>query len=322
MLNFTGHIEALEDIRLDTELLGQCKQQQGTHPARALSFHNPDFKSCATSCGNKQWPAISITGADCKLQCDHCKAKILEPMQAARTPDDLWRAVNDAVAGGARGMLLTGGSNHRNEVDYSAFYPTLKRIKTVFPQFAIAAHTALLNRDTAQHMEDAGIDTAMLDIIGAQDTISQVYHLKRPVADFEHSLACLADTHMRVVPHIVIGLHYGKLLGEWRALEILQRHRIDAAVLVVAMPFYAQPSRPFATPDSPQLADSFSMREKRCRTPPCYWAAPARQAGSSWKLKATPSWPDWTASPTHQKAWKNWPRNWVEKPACRPLAAP
>lgn len=219
-------------------------------PGRELRFHAPGFKTCATSCGNKQWPAVSITGADCKLQCDHCKAKILEPMQAARTPDDLWRVVNDALAGGAKGILLTGGSNHGNEVDYSAFFPILKRIKTAFPQFAIAAHAALVNRDAAQQMEDAGIDTAMLDIIGAQDTLTQVYHLKRPVADFEHSLACLAATRMRVVPHIVIGLHYGKLLGEWRALEILQRQRIDAAVLVVAMPFYAPPGRPFATPDS------------------------------------------------------------------------
>ncbi|MDP2829566.1 MAG: radical SAM protein [Sulfuricellaceae bacterium] len=242
--------EALEDIRLDADLVEQCVQQQGTHPAHALNFHSPGFKTCATSCGNKQWPAISITGADCKLQCDHCKAKILEPMQAARTPDDLWRIVNGAMAGGAKGMLLTGGSSHRNEVDYSAFFPTLRRIKTAFPQFAIAAHTALVNRETAQRMADAGIDTAMLDIIGAQDTISQVYHLKRPVADFEHSLACLADTRMRVVPHIVIGLHYGKLLGEWYALEILQRHPCEAVVLVVAMPFYAPPGRPFATPDS------------------------------------------------------------------------
>jgi uncharacterized radical SAM superfamily protein len=247
--------EALDDLYLDSGLVERFMQQ--TSQTRELRFHSPGFKTCTSSCGSNLWPAISITGSDCKLQCDHCKAKILEPMQAARTPDSLWRAVNDAVAGGAKGILLTGGSNHRNEVDYSTFFPTLRRIKAAFPQFAVAAHTALVNRETAQRMEDAGINTAMLDIIGAQDTLTQVYHLKRPVADFEHSLACLADTSMRVVPHIVIGLHYGKLLGEWNALDILQRHPCEAVVLVVAMPFYAPPNRPFAIPDSRAIGQFF-----------------------------------------------------------------
>ena len=99
-------------------------------------------------------------------------------------------------------------------------------------------------------MEESGIDVAMMDVIGAQDTISQVYHLKRSVADFERSLECLAATSMKVVPHIVLGLHYGRMLGEWNALEIVARHQPDALVLVVVMPFYAHPARPFVTPDA------------------------------------------------------------------------
>jgi len=56
-----------------------------------------------------------------------------------------------------------------------------------------------------------------------------------------------------VVPHIVIGLHYGRLLGEWNALEIVRRHTPSALVLVVIMPFYAPPQRPFAVPDSHEV---------------------------------------------------------------------
>ena len=55
---------------------------------------------------------------------------------------------------------------------------------------------------------------------------------------------------MRVVPHIVLGLHYGQFLGEWHALDIVSRHRPDALVLVVVMPHYAPQDRPFATPDA------------------------------------------------------------------------
>lgn len=246
-LSATADIEALAEVRLDAALVTDLERMRRHFPPPPLNFHVPGFKSCSLGCGN--WPAISITGSDCKLQCDHCKGRILAPMTPARTPDELWRVVNERVAGGARGMLLTGGSNHRNEVEYAPYYPTLRRIKDSFPGFGIALHTALVDRDTALRLEACGIDTAMMDIIGAQDTLTQVYHLRRTVADFERSLANLAATRMRVVPHIVIGLHYGKMLGEWHALAMLRRHAVSAVVLVVAMPFYAPPERPFVTPD-------------------------------------------------------------------------
>lgn len=247
-------IEALENIPLEPALVAELERARQRHGARMLNFHVPGFKVCGLNagagCGKDSWPAISITGGDCKLQCDHCKGKILAPMIPARSPEALWRVVNEKITHGAQGMLLTGGSNHRNEVEYERYYPTLRRIKDVFPQFRIALHTALADSDTAQRMADSGIDTAMMDIIGAQDTITQVYHLKRSVDDFERSLENLIATGMQVVPHIVIGLHYGKFLGEWNALAMLQRQRSAAVVLVVAMPFYATPERPFCTPDS------------------------------------------------------------------------
>jgi hypothetical protein len=39
------------------------------------------------------WPAISIGDPDCKLRCDGCQAKTLEPLVAARTSKQLWRAM-------------------------------------------------------------------------------------------------------------------------------------------------------------------------------------------------------------------------------------
>ncbi|APZ43363.1 radical SAM protein [Acidihalobacter ferrooxydans] len=252
-----GHVEPLEDVVLDAELVKAMERTfvaTDASVAPAINFYTPTFKVFQTSelkgCGKSTWPAVSITGGDCKLQCDHCKAKILEPMLPARSPEDLWRVVNGIIEEGAQGMLLTGGSNHRNQVEYDAYYSTIRRIKDNFPGFKIAMHTALVDDDIALSMEQSGIDAAMMDVIGAQDTITQVYHLRRAVDDFEATLESLVATKMKVVPHIVIGLHYGRLLGEWNALEIIQRHLPDAVVLVVVMPFYAPESRPFETPDS------------------------------------------------------------------------
>ncbi|MHB8562442.1 MAG: radical SAM protein, partial [Acidiferrobacteraceae bacterium] len=226
-----------------------------------VHFYTPTFKTYRnlelTDCGRSAWPAVSITGGNCKLQCDHCKAKILEPMIPATTPEVLWNTVSGLVASGAGGMLLTGGSNHRDEVEYGPFYSTIRRIKDQFPAFRIAMHTALVDRATARQMADAGIDAAMMDVIGAQDTITQVYHLKRGVDDFERSLEYLNETGMKVVPHIVIGLHYGHLLGEWNALEIVRRQQPDALVLVVVMPMYAPAHRPFVIPNAHEVGQFF-----------------------------------------------------------------
>lgn len=263
-------IEELEPARLDPALVAAFESHGAC--GSPVNFYVPTFKSYATSeiaaCGKNAWPAISITGPECKLQCDHCKAKLLEPMIPATTPQALWRVVNEQIAGGARGMLLTGGSNHRDEVEYDAFFPTLRRIRDAFPDFRIAIHTALVDRDKARRIAESGIDAAMLDIIGAQDTVQQVYHLKRPVADFEASLAHLVETGMKVVPHIVLGLHYGRMLGEWHALEMIARHRPSALVLVVAMPFYAPGHRPFETLSSREVGRFFlDAREALPDTP-------------------------------------------------------
>ena len=261
--DIVASIEALEDAPWHDDLIAELETRglPSQVPPPGIHFYTPSFKSFESteihSCGRNAWPAVSITGADCKLQCDHCKAKILEPMIAARSPERLWQTVNDLVAQGAHGMLLTGGSNHRNEVEYDSYYPVIRRIKDAWPAFKIAVHTALVDADAAQRMEDAGIDVAMMDVIGAQETVTQVYHLKRPVADFERTLEVLTRTRMKVVPHIVIGLHYGRLLGEWRALEMLQLHRPDALVLVVVMPMYATPKRPFVTPEAREVGRFF-----------------------------------------------------------------
>jgi lipoyl synthase len=262
-------VEPLQDLELDADLVRTLEQDGHSSPEHAIPpvhFYTPTFKSYQTSelksCGKNAWPAVSITGGDCKLQCDHCKAAILEPMIPARTPEELWRVVNELIDDGAHGLLLTGGSNHRNEVEYAPYYETIRRIKDRHPEFRIAAHAALMDADSALSMAQAGVDVAMMDVIGAQETITNVYHLRRSVDDFEATLENLVRTPMRVVPHIVIGLHYGRMLGEWRALEIIQRHLPDAVVLVVVMPFYAPEKKPFETPDPVEVGRFFRSARK------------------------------------------------------------
>lgn len=280
-----AQIDALSEMPFAPDLLDALARRRQHTPVRSpIRFFTPSFKAYQSSeisaCQAHAWPAVSITGGECKLQCDHCKAKILEPMIPARTPAALWQLVEDLVGNGAQGMLLTGGSNHRNEVPYGPYYDTIRRIKDRFPHFRIALHTGLVNEQTARQMAHAGVDVAMMDIIGSQETITQVYHLKRPVEDFERSLAALVGSGMRVVPHIVIGLHFGQLHGEWEALRMIQRHSPDAVVLVVVMPYYAPAHRPFVTPDPHEVGRFFLAARETLSSTPIFLGC-ARPAGQA-----------------------------------------
>jgi uncharacterized radical SAM superfamily protein len=214
-------------------------------------------------CGKNSFPAFSVTAGACALDCDHCQARILEPMIPATTPHMLEQRVRDLVLmQDLQGFLLSGGSNRRNEIKYERYFPVLERLKRDFPHLRIAVHSALLDERRAKLMESAGVDTAMMDVIGSQETIGQVYHLDRPVADFEATLAALCSTSMQVVPHIVVGLHYGRILGEAAALEICARHPIHSLVLVVVMPFYAKPGT-FVTPPAADVGRVFLDARRR-----------------------------------------------------------
>ena len=260
-MNQLASIEALQDAEFDAALVAEMEAQAARVQARPIRFSSPTFKEYKTEelsgCGKNSFPAFSITAAGCALNCDHCQKKILEPMIPATNPEMLDRKVRDLIMlQNLQGFLLSGGSNKRNEIRYERFLPVVEQLKHDFPHLKIAIHTALLDEKLAKSMESAGVDTAMMDVIGAEETIRDVYHLDRPVADFEATLAALTSTKMEIVPHIVIGLHYGRLLGEQNALDIISRYPVHSLVLVVIMPFYAKPGT-FATPSEHDVGRIF-----------------------------------------------------------------
>ena len=260
-------IEELEDADFDPALVAELQQAASHSVARPIRFSTPTFKDFESSdlqgCSKNSFPAFSITAGGCALMCDHCQAKILEPMIPATNPAMLDQKVRDLVLlQDLQGFLLSGGSSRRNEIRYERFYPVIENLKRDFPHLKIAIHTALTDETGARSMESAGVDTAMMDVIGAEETIRDVYHLDRPVEDFEATLAALCATGMEIVPHIVIGLHYGRVLGEANALDIVSRHPVEALVLVVIMPFYAKAGT-FMTPETQEVGRIFLEARRR-----------------------------------------------------------
>jgi hypothetical protein len=266
-LDSVGSIEEYEDVVLDAGLVAEFERAAAGMQSRPIRFSTPTFKDYASTelkgCAKNSFPSFSITAGACGLNCDHCRAEILKPMLAATSPAMLDQKVRYLIATqDLKGFLLSGGSNRRNEIQYERFYPVVERLKRDFPYLSIAIHTALTDEAGARAMEAAGVDTAMMDVIGADETIREVYHLDRPVADFEATLAALTSTSMKISPHIVIGLHYGRVLGEPNALDIVSRYPVEALVLVVVMPFYAAPGS-FAVPDTAEVGRIFAAARRR-----------------------------------------------------------
>ena len=83
-------IEELEDAPLDTRLVAEFEAASASFGAREIRFSTPTFKSYSScdmnGCGKNSFPAFSVTAGGCALDCDHCQAKILEPMIPATRP--------------------------------------------------------------------------------------------------------------------------------------------------------------------------------------------------------------------------------------------
>jgi len=136
---------------------------------------------------------------------------------------------------GTKGVLISGGSDRDGKVPVLRHVPDIVRIRRELG-LTVRVHVGLPDEETCAALGEADIDGAMIDIIGHNDTIREVYHLDKDPEDYEEALVWLEKFHVPVVPHIVLGLHFGKILGEANALDIISRHPPKLLVLVVLVP--------------------------------------------------------------------------------------
>lgn len=174
---------------------------------------------------------ISLTGSYCALNCKHCGGKLLETMYHACSNEELYSLVQKLSNKGLEGLLITGGSCVDGTVPMKPFFPTLRRIKEEMG-IKLAAHTGLVDRETAVQMRNI-FDVAMLDIIGREETIKEIYNLDKTPKDFYDSVEFLLQQEIAVVPHVVLGLHYGKILGELDAIRKLTSFNLSSLVIVI-----------------------------------------------------------------------------------------
>lgn len=227
-----------------------------------MDFYAPGLKRWETEewrpYNPRRFLPVSVTGNSCALGCDHCGAKVLEGMISVKAGGDLFDLARSLKERGSEGLLLSGGSTRAGGVPMIGHLRHVPRIRQELGMRVIA-HSGVVSPLLAESLARAQVDGVMLDIIGADETIREVYHLQLKADDFERSLALLTGAGLRVIPHIVLGLHYGRFLGEHRALEMVSRYPVSTLILVVLVPLVGTPMAHLPPPPADEVTAFFEQ---------------------------------------------------------------
>ncbi len=177
--------------------------------------------------------SLSVTGTACSLKCEHCEGHLLKGMESTITPETLFERCKQIKSLGGEGVLISGGSDSEGYVPLERFGDAIGRVKSEL-NLEVVVHTGLVSEQTAQFLAEAQIDAAMLDVIGDERVAREVYHIKDGPKKMRHTLDILESLNVPTVPHVLVGLDYGKLGGELEALEIISQGS-PAAVVIIAL---------------------------------------------------------------------------------------
>ncbi|MEO0162548.1 MAG: radical SAM protein [candidate division WOR-3 bacterium] len=233
------------------DLAHKARELSYSHHGRKITFYIPGMFYYNGIRGN--FPAISITGQSCQLHCHHCQGKLLHTMIPVRDFDELIAVGERLAKDQAVGFLLSGGFDTNHTLPIKEFIPAIKRLKEK-TNLKISLHCGILDPETCYQLKDAGLDQALIDVIGADETIRRVYHTKISVREIFQTIENLLNARITVIPHIVIGIDYGRIIGEYRAIDLLSILPVETIVLVSLMPLPGTPMEKVQTPSAEDIA--------------------------------------------------------------------
>ncbi len=223
---------------------------------KRIRFYAPSFtyyQTAAFCSAGKEFPTVSVTGKGCVLKCKHCGGKVLETMYPAESPEKFLTLCNKLRQEGAKGVLVSGGCLPDGSVPLLEFAGVLAKVKRDLG-LTVFVHTGVVDAETAANLKVAGVDAVLIDIIGSDDTIREVCNLEGSVDLYERSLKVLHLAQIDFVPHVIVGLHYGKLKGEFAALNLIKAYKPAAVVVIGFMPIRGTEMQKAKPPASNDIA--------------------------------------------------------------------
>ena len=181
---------------------------------------------------NKRFPAISITGSECSLHCEHCNKKYLDGMKPILNNLELKTYLMDLHNKDGIGVLISGGCLPDGSVPLLDYLDSIKEIKEN-TNLIINAHTGLLSEETAKKLAEVGVDIVSFDVNMDDDIIKNIYHLDKDMDDYKRSIGYLHKYGINIVPHICVGLYYGKLHKELESIKFIKESGINPSLIVL-----------------------------------------------------------------------------------------
>jgi len=159
----------------------------------------------------------------------------LEGMIPATSPSDLLDVAEALAERGARGFLLSGGSDETGRIGIADFADAIREIKAT-TDLKINAHIGLASTKEIQDLVGCGIDSFSADVYGSDETIREVLGLDARVEDYVKVVADLKSYGARVAPHMCVGIHGGAMRGEMAAIERLKKLEPEVLILISLIP--------------------------------------------------------------------------------------
>jgi hypothetical protein len=257
--------------------LAAARELSWQHLGRRITFFLPGIFRLDGHTG--RYPAVSITGDRCALQCDHCQGKILAAMPAVADPVILVDTCRRLERQGHIGVLISGGCEPDGTVPWNAFLPAIETIKST-TSLLVSVHCGLVDPGTARDLKQAGVDQALVDVIGDDETYRAIYHVPFGVERIDETLGALAQAQLPIVPHIVCGIGYGRIRGEYAAVEMISRHTVAQLVVVALMRIPGTPAAQADPPRAEEVADIIAAARLKMPAVPISLGC-ARQRGNS-----------------------------------------
>jgi lipoyl synthase len=260
-----------------SQLLEDARRINWNNLGRRITFFLPGMFIQNGVSG--KYPAISITGPQCDLLCDHCRGQLLTSMIAVDDPAVFLETCQALERKGHCGVLISGGCNRDGGLPWERFLPALQSVKKNTRLF-ISVHAGFISADQAVGLKQAGVDQALIDVIGDDETLRRIYHVPFGVERITAGLDALQRAGLPIVPHIVCGIDYGRMRGEWGALEMLAPFKIQQMVILSLMALPGTPVQSVKPPRPEEVAELIATARLRMPSTPISLGC-ARTRGST-----------------------------------------
>lgn len=187
--------------------------------------------------------SVTVTGTACALNCAHCSGHYLEgmlPLEKVLQPETKELPFRSA--------LISGGCTAEGKVPFYSHLDELRRLKE---SVRLNFHVGLVEDKEIQALQDLA-EMVSFDFVADDETIQEVYGLKRKAEDYREVYRKLCQAGLKVMPHLTLGLKGGEMAGEEQALAALEELGLDGLTFIVFIP---TPNTRYAERQPPPLEE-------------------------------------------------------------------